>query len=77
METTNLNQMCFRDFWIKSGTEGPRHDPYSYEEYSFYYKGKFFIAHFGLLEWIKVDGERQECPRGLEPRGSRTLSGSQ
>lgn len=43
---------------IKTGTEGPRHDPYSYTEYSIILPdGREVTMHEGLGEYLKVDGE--------------------
>lgn len=41
---------------VKRGSEGPRHDPYSYTEVTFYFtnkKRKPVIYHAGLGEWTK------------------------
>ena len=42
------------------GTEGPKHDPYSYEEYSIIKETPertiHAILHFGLSRWMKLDG---------------------
>lgn len=45
---------------LSHGTEGPRHDPYSYDEYTFSFKrpnGKEVPVklHLGLAEYLKVD----------------------
>jgi hypothetical protein len=41
---------------VKRGSEGPKHDPYSYTEITFYFtnpKRKPVIYHYGLGEWLK------------------------
>lgn len=43
-----------------SGAEGPAHDPYSFTEYKFDFRGARYIVHDGLAEWIKVDGKKIE-----------------
>jgi hypothetical protein len=40
------------------GTEGPRHDPYGYDEYHATTPNGTFILHEGLGTWLKGDGER-------------------
>ena len=45
------------NFKSKSGSEGPSHDPYSYNEFSFKKDGKEYIIHMGLAQWIKIDGK--------------------
>lgn len=47
---------------IKSGSEGPRHDPYSYSEITVTREsGSTVCIHFGLIEWIEVNGIRSDC----------------
>ena len=46
------------NFKSKSGSEGPSHDPYSYNEFSFKKDGKEYIIHMGLAQWIKIDGKK-------------------
>jgi len=42
---------------IKTGSEGPSHDPYSFTEYSVTTTiGKSYTLHLGLAEWIKENG---------------------
>jgi len=45
-------------FKIKGGGEGPKHDPYHYNEYSFEFKGKKYIIHLGLAQWIEVNSKK-------------------
>jgi len=45
------------------GSEGPRHDPYGYEEYTVCTKfengeEKCITMHSGLGMWLKIDGEK-------------------
>jgi hypothetical protein len=44
-------------FKVKCGNEGPKHDPYGYSEYSFEYRGRKYVIHLGLAQWIEVDGK--------------------
>lgn len=45
----------YRTFHVRTGTEGPRFDPYSFTEYTIVRPGKATIVyHNGLAEWIKV-----------------------
>lgn len=45
-----------------TGTEGPRHDPYSYEEWIFDRGHGEVVYHVGLSEWIEYRGERHDQP---------------
>jgi hypothetical protein len=40
----------------RTGTEGPRHDPYSFTEITVEARGHRVTVHYGLGEWIEVDG---------------------
>jgi hypothetical protein len=45
---------------IKTGSEGPKHDPYSYTEYTFEQAGKPTVTfHAGLGVWLEVDGKTE------------------
>lgn len=46
---------------VKSGSEGPAHDPYSYTEYRVKRDGRKIVMHLGMGDWIKVDGEHVEA----------------
>ena len=47
---------------ITSGSEGPKHDPYSYYEITVEREsGASVKIHFGLTEWIEVNGIRSNC----------------
>ena len=39
----------------KSGSEGPRHDPYSYSEYIVHLNEETYILHLGLENYFKID----------------------
>lgn len=41
--------------YVKTGTEGPRYDPYGYVEYKCRGRNGFgqYILHLGLIEWIE------------------------
>jgi len=43
----------------RSGSEGPRHDPYSYVEFKVTINDAIFTLHMGLAEFLEV-----ESPRG-------------
>jgi len=45
------------DYYRKSGTEGPRHDPYGYTEITARRNGHAVTLHTGLAVWLKVNGE--------------------
>lgn len=42
----------------RSGEEGPRHDPYGYEEWTFRRNGHVVQLHTGLINWVSYDGTR-------------------
>jgi len=46
---------------LESGVEGPRHDPYSYEEYVVEINDKMIVFHSGLDCWLSING--REIPR--------------
>jgi hypothetical protein len=46
----------------KQGSEGPRHDPYHYEEVTIHGRAGEVTAHFGLGSWIRHNGERRMGP---------------
>ena len=46
------------DVCIIYGSEGPRHDPYSFTEYQFILKGVDIILHEGLSCWLQIGDER-------------------
>ncbi len=40
---------------IRNGSEGPRHDPYHFEEITFLKSdGTLIVGHFGLVEWVNI-----------------------
>jgi hypothetical protein len=41
--------------WQRTGTEGPRHDPYGYEELEARTPEGSIILHSGLMDWLKQD----------------------
>lgn len=48
--------------FVRNGTEGPRHDPYSYTEITFVKTdGTEIVYHDGLAQWITVNGVKQPC----------------
>jgi hypothetical protein len=46
----------------KSGSEGPRHDPYHFEEVTIHGRAGNVTAHIGLGVWLSVNGHRMEIP---------------
>lgn len=40
-----------------SGTEGPHHDPYHYDEYTINRDGRELVIHLGLLTFGKMNGK--------------------
>lgn len=47
---------------VRNGTEGPRHDPYSYVEYTVTRPGfDTTIIHSGLDVWLQRGSERTNC----------------
>lgn len=50
---------------IRTGSEGPRHDPYSYTETTIQTDGGEVLIHEGLGEYVKVDGKMVELPSWL------------
>lgn len=45
-----------RQLAMRGGTEGPRHDPYSFTEYYLDTDAHSITAHMGLGCWLEVDG---------------------
>lgn len=42
---------------LRNGTEGPKHDPYSYSEYIVEKDGVEIVLHLGLTSRLTVQGE--------------------
>ena len=50
---------------IKTGSEGPRHDPYSYSEVTVRKQdGTAVTHHSGLAMWCKLDGQKLDQQYG-------------
>lgn len=47
---------------IFTGTEGPRHDPYSFQELTIERDGMAFMVHEGLQHFMEVNGDRVHNP---------------
>ena len=45
---------------IKHGSEGPRHDPYSYIEFRWTKGDRVVVLHQGLANWVEVGGIKHE-----------------
>jgi hypothetical protein len=48
----------------RQGTEGPRHDPYSYEELTVQVNNTTTTIRFGSLGYVWVTWNGQRCPEG-------------
>src|SRR5579859_3325001 len=46
--------------YMETGSEGPRHDPYSYTELTVERQGLTVKAHYGLMVWLESNGEREQ-----------------
>ena len=44
---------------MTTGSEGPRHDPYSYREICVERNGKVSVIHMGLALWVQSGGEKE------------------
>lgn len=47
---------------VRHGTEGPKHDPYSFEEWKLTRGADTWLIHAGLAEWVKRNGV-EHAPR--------------
>lgn len=55
------NQGEITNYKVKSGKEGPSHDPYGYEEFTFEKDGKKYKVHYGLAQYVEIDGKRNQA----------------
>lgn len=47
---------------LRSGSEGPRNDPYHYEEYQINIPNLGDVTvHCGLAQWVEINGETHEA----------------
>lgn len=68
MQQTMLNHPKL--WWsVRTGSEGPQHDPYHYEEHTFKTPKGVTVYHFGLGDWALHNGTPLELPPG--PDGER------
>lgn len=44
--------------FIFSGTEGPRYDPYAFDELHIERGSKLIVVHQGIGDWVDIDGVR-------------------
>lgn len=51
-----MNTMNGTKVRIRSGSEGPSHDPYSYHEITVERLGREVTLHLGLAVWREIDG---------------------
>lgn len=49
----------------RTGTEGPRYDPYAYTEYTVKTPKGLTVLHTGLGTWIRHNGKMVEKPSGV------------
>lgn len=53
----------------KSGQEGPKHDPYGYDEFEMTVNGTYYCLHTGLSEWLLITARnRSYCLQGFHNR---------
>src|SRR5258706_10384505 len=55
MQSTLINHPRLR-VERHTGSEGPRHDPYAYEEWRVRMPGHTIVLHSGLGTWLRADG---------------------
>ncbi len=60
MQTTLFNHPRI-SLSLKTGSEGPRHDPYGFEEYEIDTPSGETTLHLGLGFWLKHNGRRIEA----------------
>ena len=58
---SKMQELGISNFKMKSGSEGPRHDPYGYNEISFTKDNKQILIHMGLAQYIEINGQRIEA----------------
>lgn len=56
-----MSTLIRRSFDVSHGSEGPKHDPYSYTEFSMFAEyadgnNKTVVVHHGLSEYVMVNG---------------------
>lgn len=47
---------------LKAGNEGPKSDPYHYDEWRVERNGNVIVGHFGLAVWVKLNGVTKSDP---------------
>jgi hypothetical protein len=52
--------------FIRTGSEGPPHDPYHYEEITVLGRNGKVTMHSGLAVWISVDGRKHYVGNGTQ-----------
>jgi hypothetical protein len=62
MQTTLINHPKLQ-VWMRTGSEGPRHDPYSYGELTVKTPKHKVMIHEGLACFVVVDGKRSDATR--------------
>ena len=55
-----MTQIISQTFRVRTGTEGPSHDPYSYEEYILCRNGVVTKLHLGLAEFCRGEENGEE-----------------
>lgn len=56
-QRTIISQPNLR-IYIETGTEGPRHDPYAFEEFTIERNGHKIMLHSGLGDWMEIEDEK-------------------
>jgi hypothetical protein len=51
---------------IKTGSEGPRHDPYSFKEITVTQPDGVTVLHEGLGTWLRASGRKVTAPPALK-----------
>lgn len=67
--------MKFNSITYKSGAEGPKHDPYSYEEVSVHGRNGTTTVHMGLAYWLSHNGVMQSLDNYFLPDRFEQLTG--
>jgi hypothetical protein len=69
MSTTTTKTFATGSVSVRTGTEGPRHDPYSFEEWVWERHGERTTLHLGLGEWLVTGGRNLDTRRICEITG--------
>lgn len=70
-----MNVISASSIELRTGTEGPRHDPYSYDEWTLSRGARTWKIHDGLASWVKLNDVLVESPAGGELDDALKASG--